>query len=174
MTALSPVQNAGICQDVLSFPVMEEAPFLPCGREGVGLSWPLRAQTPTRHLMSAVGEGHFRGQAAEYPHGMAVCSCTDSWMWLGIFSQSHAVLVSCRSACASCLHPQPLALREPMRFSNTHSIALPRHRTTRGVFSVSGYSPNPNCTFPQFHIRILMSAHLDSHRINETCKPAII
>lgn len=167
MTALSPVQNAGICQDVLSFPVMEEAPFLPCGREEVGLSRPLRAQTPTRHLTSAIGEGYFRGQAAEYPHGMAVCSCTDSQMWL-----CHAGVLQ---ECLCELPPSP-ATGSPGadEFSDTHSIALPRHRTARSVFSVSGYSPNPNCTFPQSHIRILMSAHLDSHRINETCKPAII
>lgn len=140
MTALSPVQNAGICQDVLSFPVMEEAPFLPCGREGVGLSRPLRAQTPTRHLPSAIGEGYFRGQAAEYPHGMAVCSCTDSQMWLGIFSQTRAVLVSCRTACASCLHPQPLALQEPMNFQIP--TPLPCHGTGQlAVFSQSAVIP---------------------------------
>lgn len=140
MTALSPVQNAGICQDVLSFPVMEEAPFLPCGREGVGLSRPLRAQTPTRHLPSAIGEGYFRGQAAEYPHGMAVCLCTDSQMWLGIFSQTCAVLVSCRSACASCLHPQPLARQEPMTFQIP--TPLPCHGTGQlAVFSQSAVIP---------------------------------
>lgn len=140
MTALSPVQNAGICQDVLSFPVMEEAPFLPCGREEVGLSRPLRAQTPTRHLPSAIGEGYFRGQAAEYPHGMAVCLCTDSQMWLGIFSQTRAVLVSCRSASASCLHPQPLALQEPMNFQIP--TPLPCHGTGQlAVFSQSAVIP---------------------------------
>lgn len=140
MTALSPVQNAGICQDVLSFPVMEEAPFLPCGREEVELSRPLRAQTPTRHLPSAIGEGYFRGQAAEYPHGMAVCLCTDSQMWLGIFSQTRAVLVSCRSASASCLHPQPLALQEPMNFQIP--TPLPCHGTGQlAVFSQSAVIP---------------------------------
>lgn len=140
MTALSPVQNAGICQDVLSFPVMEEAPFLPCGREEVELSRPLRAQTPTRHLPSAIGEGYFRGQAAEYPHGMAVCLCTDSQMWLGIFSQTRAVLVSCRSACVSCLHPQPLALQEPMNFQIP--TPLPCHGTGQlAVFSQSAVIP---------------------------------
>lgn len=140
MTALSPVQNTGICQDVLSFPVMEEALFLPCGRERVGLSRPSRAQTPTRHLTSAIGEGYFRGQAAEYPHGMALCSCTDSQMWLGIFSRTRAVMVSCRSACASCLHPQPLALQELMNFQIP--TPLPCHGTGQlAVFSQSAVIP---------------------------------
>lgn len=56
MTALSPVQNAGICQDVLSFPVMEEALFLPCGEEGVGLLWSSHARA-----------GYFREWAAAAP-----------------------------------------------------------------------------------------------------------
>lgn len=69
MTALSPVQNAGICQDVLSFPVVEAALFLPCSREGDGLSQPSCAQAPSGLLTSAAlgstGDGYFRGQAAE-------------------------------------------------------------------------------------------------------------
>lgn len=69
MTALSPVQNAGICQDVLSFPAMEAALFLPCSREGVGLSQPSCAQALSGLLTLAVlgstGDGYFRGHAAE-------------------------------------------------------------------------------------------------------------
>lgn len=138
MTALSPVQNAGICQDVLSFPVMEEALFLPCGGEGVGLLW----SSPAR-------AGYFREWAA----AAAPCSGLGQQQPVQVPGWSQADPHMCKDSIlqggrGEGLHPQPLGSPRANVFANIHFIIFAHNM---GWFSVCSQSqhliPKPRLHF---------------------------
>lgn len=106
MTALSPVQNAGICQDVLSFPVMEEALFLPCGRERVGLLWSSRARAGYFKEWAAAAPGSGLGQQRVQVPG---------WSQGDPHMCKASILQGCRG---EGLHPQPLGSPRADAFAN--------------------------------------------------------
>lgn len=158
MTALSPVQNAGICQDVLSFPVMEEALFLPCGGEGVGILWSSHARA-----------GYLREWAAA-----ALCSelgqqrvQVPGWSQADPHMCKASILQGCRG---EGLHPQPLGSPRADVFVNIHFIIF-AHST--GWFSLCSQSqhliPKPRLALLLHStLAILTSTHTDSHRIRRT------
>lgn len=137
MTALSPVQNAGICQDVLSFPVMEEALFLPCGGEGVGLLWSSHARA-----------GYFRERAAAAPCSGPRQQRVQVPGWSRADPHTSARPASCSSAEERAFIPQTLGSPRADVFANTHFTIFP-HNT--GRFSVCSQSqhliPKPRLHF---------------------------
>lgn len=156
MTALSPVQNAGICQDVLSFPVMEEALFLPCGGEGVGLLWSSHARA-----------GYFRERAAAAPCSGPGQQRVQVPGWSRADPHTSARPASCSSAGPSSpdtwLPQSQCVCKYPLHHFST------QHRMVFSVLSKPAFNPQtPTALLLRSTRAILTSAHTDSHRIRRT------
>lgn len=158
MTALSPVQNTGICQDVLSFPVMEEAQFLPCGREGVELLWSSHARASYFREWAAAAPCSGPGQQRVQVPG---------WSWADPHTSARPA--SCSSAEERAFVPA-IWLPESRcvcKYPLHHFCA--QHRMVFSVFLKSAFNPQTLAALLLHSTHaILTSTHTDSHRIRRT------